>query len=223
MISRNRSAPTTAAMSIECTTSANSTVTCLYSAWVSCAVTGAPQPSQNRAPARNSVPHVWHAVAAVIEGAKRFADEVRSGRHQRHVSGRYGDVSLLPGLLSQHSIHSCPANAERASDGGDWFATCLHSPRQCRFRCVERLGSTDLLHACPTRFPRCCPPGGAAWFSPAICRGGTRAILASSLLKTRCPTTPTRRPRWLRRPVLLGGLPSTHGPEAQAAHRTDHP
>ena len=35
MISRNRSAPTAAAMSIECTTSANSTVTCLYSAdWV---------------------------------------------------------------------------------------------------------------------------------------------------------------------------------------------
>ena len=32
MISRNRSAPTAAAMSIECTTSANNTVTCLYSA-----------------------------------------------------------------------------------------------------------------------------------------------------------------------------------------------
>jgi len=32
MISRNRSAPTTAAMSIESTTSANNTVTCLYSA-----------------------------------------------------------------------------------------------------------------------------------------------------------------------------------------------
>ena len=34
MISRSRSAPTAAAMSIECTTSANSTVTCLYSAAV---------------------------------------------------------------------------------------------------------------------------------------------------------------------------------------------
>ena len=32
MISRNRSAPTAAAISIECTTSANSTVTCLNSA-----------------------------------------------------------------------------------------------------------------------------------------------------------------------------------------------
>ena len=37
MISRNRSISTAAAMSIECTTSANSTVTCLYSAdWVAC-------------------------------------------------------------------------------------------------------------------------------------------------------------------------------------------
>ena len=32
MISRSRSAPTAEAMSIECTTSANRTVTCLYSA-----------------------------------------------------------------------------------------------------------------------------------------------------------------------------------------------
>jgi hypothetical protein len=66
MISRSRSAPTAAAMSIECTTSAKRTVTCLYSAWVSCSVTGAPQPSQNRAPSRGSVPHVRQAVAAVI-------------------------------------------------------------------------------------------------------------------------------------------------------------
>jgi TrwC relaxase len=66
MISRSRSAPTAAAMSMDCTTSANSTVTCLYSAWVSCSVTGAPQPSQNRAPSRSSMPQVRHAVAAVI-------------------------------------------------------------------------------------------------------------------------------------------------------------
>ena len=66
MISRNRSAPTAAAMSIECTTSANNTVTCLYSARVACSVTGAPQPSQNRASSRSSVPHVRHAVAAII-------------------------------------------------------------------------------------------------------------------------------------------------------------
>ncbi len=44
MISRSRSGPTVAAMSIECTTSANSTVTCLYSAAVSDSTTDEPQP-----------------------------------------------------------------------------------------------------------------------------------------------------------------------------------
>ena len=47
MISRSRSAPTAAAMSIECTTSANSTVTCLYSADRVACVTGAPHSLQN--------------------------------------------------------------------------------------------------------------------------------------------------------------------------------
>ena len=42
-----RSAPTAAAMSIECTTSANSTVTCLYSADRLTCVTGAPHSLQN--------------------------------------------------------------------------------------------------------------------------------------------------------------------------------
>jgi hypothetical protein len=49
MISRNRSAPTAAARSIERITSANSTVTCLYSAdWVAC-VNRAPHSPQNLA------------------------------------------------------------------------------------------------------------------------------------------------------------------------------
>jgi hypothetical protein len=39
-----RAAPTAAAISIECTTSANKTVTCLYSARVSPCLTDAPQP-----------------------------------------------------------------------------------------------------------------------------------------------------------------------------------
>jgi hypothetical protein len=43
MVSHNRSAPTTEAMSIEWTTSANRTVTCLYSAWASQSPTGEPQ------------------------------------------------------------------------------------------------------------------------------------------------------------------------------------
>ena len=48
MISCSRSAPTAAASSIKRTTSANRTVTCLYSALVSTSLTGGPQPWQNR-------------------------------------------------------------------------------------------------------------------------------------------------------------------------------
>ena len=66
MISRNRSAPTAAAMSIECTTSANSTVTCLYSAGVRGTAVGAPHSSQNFAVGRNSAPHLAQVNAAVI-------------------------------------------------------------------------------------------------------------------------------------------------------------
>jgi hypothetical protein len=47
MISRSRSGPTVAAMSIECTTSANSTVACLYSADRVADVTGGPHSLQN--------------------------------------------------------------------------------------------------------------------------------------------------------------------------------
>src|SRR5258708_4782766 len=56
MISRNRSAPTAAAMSIECTTSANRTVTCLYSADRVVCVSGAPHSLQNLAVACGCAP-----------------------------------------------------------------------------------------------------------------------------------------------------------------------
>jgi hypothetical protein len=49
MISRSRSGPTAAAMSIECTTSANSTVTCLYSADRLTCVSPVPHSAQNLA------------------------------------------------------------------------------------------------------------------------------------------------------------------------------
>ncbi len=68
MISRNRSAPTVAAMSIEPTTSANSTVTCLYSAGMpDTGVDRNPEPhsSQNFAVGRNSEPHLMQFNAAV--------------------------------------------------------------------------------------------------------------------------------------------------------------
>ena len=57
MISRKRSAPNAAAMCIDRTTSANNTVTCLYSAASYNAAMGVPQLSQNLAPSRSSVPH----------------------------------------------------------------------------------------------------------------------------------------------------------------------
>src|ERR1700680_3781183 len=56
MISRSRSVPTAEAMSIEWTTSANRTVTCLYSAERLICVTGAPHSLQNLAVRLDSAP-----------------------------------------------------------------------------------------------------------------------------------------------------------------------
>src|SRR4029077_10852145 len=56
MISRSRPAPTASAMSIDCTTSANSTVTCLYSADRVACVSGAPHSLQNLELGGSSVP-----------------------------------------------------------------------------------------------------------------------------------------------------------------------
>jgi hypothetical protein len=60
MISRNRSISSAAAMSIERTTSANKTVTCLYSAGFGPAETAAPHSLQNLAVSFSSVPHDPH-------------------------------------------------------------------------------------------------------------------------------------------------------------------
>ena len=64
MISRNRSISTAAAMSIERTTSANSTVTCLYSAASTDATSCDPHVSQNRAPSCGAAPHDRHTAVA---------------------------------------------------------------------------------------------------------------------------------------------------------------
>src|SRR5260370_31443519 len=66
MISRNRSDPTALAMSIEPTTSANNTVTCLYSADRVADVTGVPHSLQNLAVAPNWVPHELHDGPATV-------------------------------------------------------------------------------------------------------------------------------------------------------------
>src|SRR4029077_3405541 len=67
MTSRYRSISSAAARSIECTTSANSTVTCLYLAVSSEAVVGAPHSSQNLAFSRSPVPHDPHAKPTVTQ------------------------------------------------------------------------------------------------------------------------------------------------------------
>jgi hypothetical protein len=75
MISRNRSAPTAAAISIECTTSANKTVTCLYSAGFRPVETAAPQWLQNLAFSLSSVPQDPHesSVAVISRGSPAAA------------------------------------------------------------------------------------------------------------------------------------------------------
>jgi hypothetical protein len=69
MISRKVLRTDRGAISIERTV-ANSTVTCLNSAWVSNVLSGDPQASQNRAPARDaSAPHVAHAIPVAVTRA----------------------------------------------------------------------------------------------------------------------------------------------------------
>src|SRR6476660_7324670 len=86
MICRKRSVPTAAAMSIECTTSANSTVTCLYSAAASDGPIGDPQPWQKRAFSSGWVPQVEHT--AIIGPPKELTDiEQRS----RSCGRQYGN------------------------------------------------------------------------------------------------------------------------------------
>src|SRR5271163_4130790 len=70
MISLSRSAPTVAAISMERTTSANSTVTCLYSADRLTCVTGAPHSLQNFEFGGSSVPHDPHGSPAAVSAPR---------------------------------------------------------------------------------------------------------------------------------------------------------
>src|SRR6476469_5895466 len=99
MISRSRSAPTAAAMSIECTTSANSTVTCLYSAGLGADVTAAPHSLQNFEFGGSSVPHDPHTTAAAV----------MSRRHPTVVH-----VDIVSPLASQH----VPYRRRDSANGG---------------------------------------------------------------------------------------------------------
>src|ERR1700731_2237472 len=82
MISRNRSAPTAAAISIEWTTSANRTVTCLYSADRVACVTGAPHSLQNLEFGGSSVPHDPH-------GRPALSADTQEESHTRHAPTLY--------------------------------------------------------------------------------------------------------------------------------------
>src|SRR5215217_6167634 len=66
MISRSRSISSVAAMSIDRTTSANSTVTCLYLDASVEAINCAPHVSQNRAPSCGTAPHDRHPLVAGV-------------------------------------------------------------------------------------------------------------------------------------------------------------
>src|SRR4029077_7825883 len=70
MISRSLSAPTAAAMSTECTTSANSTVTCLYSADWAAYLRGVPHSLQNLEVGGSSVPHDPQDTPAAISAPR---------------------------------------------------------------------------------------------------------------------------------------------------------
>src|ERR1700739_159561 len=72
MISRSRSAPNDAAISMEWTTSANKTVTCLYSAARAPWLSGLPHSLQNFAVAGNGRPHDQHDSSAVVIPVRPF-------------------------------------------------------------------------------------------------------------------------------------------------------
>jgi hypothetical protein len=87
MISRNRSISRAAAMSIERTTSANRTVTCLYSAGVVAVATAAPHSLQNFEVGGSSVPQAAHANPAAV--IARSIDPVdRRSRQYRVTAGQ---------------------------------------------------------------------------------------------------------------------------------------
>src|SRR5215208_647410 len=74
---RSRSISNVAAMSIERTTSANSTVTCLYSA-ASTDTSCDPHASQNRAPSWGVAPHDRHIAGAAVTASSAADPAVRT-------------------------------------------------------------------------------------------------------------------------------------------------
>ena len=92
MISRSRSAPTAAAMSIECTTSANSTVTCLYSACSAAAETAAPHALQNFEFGGSSVLHAAQTKPVAVMARREYCSRAVM---------RIAHVDIVPSLAGR--------------------------------------------------------------------------------------------------------------------------
>ena len=124
MISRNRSAPTAAAMSMECTTSANSTVTCLYSAgcfdgvigdrdasrvatWLRCQVLAAWSwcgVVSAACAATASSPALWYRMSGFF-AIPRADDLIEPARHPGSMLTGSGRVQRqMPGDLLLHAL-----------------------------------------------------------------------------------------------------------------------
>src|SRR5262249_8511151 len=100
MTSRNRSISRAAAMSIERTTSANSTVTCLYSADRLTCVTDAPHSLQNLELGESSVPHEPHDSPAAAS-APRPSSPMGSTSVSCH---RWSTMSAILPCPSRHEV-----------------------------------------------------------------------------------------------------------------------
>jgi hypothetical protein len=57
-------------------------------------------------------------------------------------------------LFGQDAVHRRPAHAESRRNRARRFAACMHPYGQTGFFLVKRLGSTDGLPPCPTRFSK---------------------------------------------------------------------
>ena len=97
MISRSRSAPTALAMSIEWTTSANKTVTCLYSAAGVTGLTGAPHLLQNSESGGSCVPQDAHDSPTVVSRPPGFT----SIWFHRCLAVSIANVPALPAVVDR--------------------------------------------------------------------------------------------------------------------------
>jgi hypothetical protein len=64
-------------------------------------------------------------------------------------------------LFGQDPVHRRPAHAEGVGDRARRLTISVHPLRQSSLLLVKRLGSSDVLAACPTRFPRRTTPFAA--------------------------------------------------------------